>query len=62
MFDIKMQDMKAILKRDRKVTVDVELWEKWYSLTEHTTECMYKDKNGNTYHDYELEIIEYYGG
>lgn len=54
--------MKAILKSNRKVIVDVELWEKWYSLTEHTTECMYKDKNGNKYHDYELEFIEYYGG
>lgn len=54
--------MKAILKNNRKVVMDVELWEKWYNLTEHTTECMYKDKNGNTYHDYELEFIEYYGG
>lgn len=57
-----MRTMKAILKNNRKVVMDVELWEKWYNLTEHTTECMYKDKNGNTYHDYELEFIEYYGG
>ena len=54
--------MKAYLKSDRKVIVDVELWERWYSLTDHKTECMYKDKNGNTYHEEELDFVEYYGG
>lgn len=52
-----MQDMKAYLKSNRKVIVDVVLLEEWYNL-----EFMYKDKNGNTYHEDELEFKEYYGG
>ena len=54
--------MKAILKRDRKVIVDVEPLVKWHYLNERKTVCSYGDKDGNIYYDYELEIIEYYGG
>ena len=54
--------MKVILKANRKVILDVELCERWYYLTERKTECLYKDKEGNTYTDDEIEIKEYYGG
>ena len=49
--------MKAILKSNRKVIVDVELW------AEFPSGKVYKDKNGNmTYFEDELDFIEYYGG
>ncbi|MBO7322575.1 MAG: hypothetical protein J6U51_03205 [Bacteroidales bacterium] len=54
--------MKAILKSNRKVIVDVEPLVKWLYLNERKTECSYSDKDGNIYYDYELEFIEYYGG
>ena len=54
--------MKAILKSNRKVIVDVKPLIKWHYLNERKTECSYSDKDGNIYYDYELEFIEYYGG
>lgn len=54
--------MKAILKSDRSVIVDVMPLAKWYYLNKHKTECTYSDKDGNIYHEDELEFVEYYGG
>lgn len=54
--------MKAILKSDRKVIIDVELHVRWHYLAEHRTECSYRDKEGNIYSDEEIEILEYQGG
>ena len=54
--------MKAILKSNRKVILDVELYAKWVYLKEGKAECKYKDKDRNVYHEDELDFVEYYGG
>lgn len=54
--------MKAILKSDRKIILDVELHMQWYYLSEHRTESTYVDKEGVTYTDDDIELIEYQGG
>lgn len=57
--------MKAILKSDRKIILDVELHYQWYYLTyltEHRTEYTYRDAEGVIYRDNEIELIEYQGG
>ena len=57
-----MQSMKARLKSNRKVIVDVE-WDKTAEdLLDRVLDGIYRDKNGNIYHVEELEFIEYYGG
>ena len=38
--------MKAILKSDRRVVLDVEPLCQWHYLTEHRTEYTYSDKEG----------------
>ena len=59
--------MKAILKSNRNVTVDVELHEGIF-LDEikdgiRTQKAIYKDKNtGYLYAEDDLEWVEYYGG
>ena len=54
--------MKAMLKSDRRVVLDVELHYQWYYMTERRTERTYVDKDGVIYRDDELELIEYQGG
>lgn len=54
--------MKAYLKTNRKVIVDVVPLAKWHYLNERKTECSYRDKDGNIYHEDELDFVEYYGG
>lgn len=54
--------MKAILKSDRRVVLDVEPLCQWHYLTEHRTEYTYSDKEGKVYRDNEIELIEYQGG
>ena len=54
--------MKAILKSDRRVVLDVEPHYQWYYLTEHRTEYTYRDAEGKVYRDNEIELIEYQGG
>jgi hypothetical protein len=54
--------MKAILKSNRKVILDIE-WDKTAEdMLDRVLDGIYRDKNGNTYHAEELEFIEYYGG
>ena len=59
--------MKAILRSNRKVTVDVELCEGIF-LDEvidgiRTQKAIYKDKNtGYLYVEDDLDWVEYYGG
>ena len=48
--------MKAILKSNRKVIVDVVF------IGRTKTTKFYKDKNGKVYLEDELEFLEYYGG
>ena len=62
LYSSKMQSMKARLKSNRKVIVDVE-WDKTAEdLLDRVLDGIYRDKNGNIYHVEELEFIEYYGG
>ena len=50
--------MKAILKSDRKVIIDVR-----YMFTDYTMNVdVYQDKNGELYSEHELEMLEYQGG
>ena len=58
----KVTAMKAILKSDRRVVLEVELLCQWVYITERRTESTYSDKEGNVYRDYEIEIVEYQGG
>ena len=53
--------MKAILKSDRNVILDVELHYQWYYITERRTESTYVDKDGVIYTDNEIELLEYQG-
>ena len=49
--------MKAMLIKDRKVVVDVELVGKTSKME------VYRDKNtGKLYFDFQLDFLEYYGG
>ena len=48
--------MKAILKSNRKVIVDVV----YVGRTKNTK--FYKDKEGKVYPEDELDFVEYYGG
>lgn len=57
----KVTAMKAILKSDRRVVLDVELLYQWHYLTEHRTEQTYVDKDGLVYTDSEIELVEYQG-
>ena len=50
--------MKAILKANRKVIVDVEL----HPYFADDMDVYIDKKNGDVYHEDELEFIEYYGG
>lgn len=52
--------MKAILKSNRKVIVDVV--EAIYVKGEEVTECYYDKHTGEIYHEDELDFVEYYGG
>ena len=58
----KVTAMKAILKSDRTVVLDVELLCQWVYITERRTEFTYSDKEGKVYRDNEIEIVEYQGG
>ena len=58
----KVTAMKAILKSDRRVVLDVELHYQWYYLSEHRIEQTYVDKDGLVYTDSEIELVEYQGG
>ncbi len=53
--------MKAILKSNRKVIMDVEPHYQWYYITERRTERTYVDKDGVIYTDKEIELIDYQG-
>ena len=59
---IRVTAMKAILKSDRRVVLDVEPLCQWVYITERRTESTYSDKEGKIYRDYEIEIVEYQGG
>lgn len=49
-------DMKAILKKDRKVIIDVQY------IGETPKMKVYRDRNTKEiYFDFQLELIEYYG-
>lgn len=62
LYNSKMQSMKARLKINRKVIVDIE-WDKTAEdLLDRVLDGIYRDKNGNIYHEEELEFLEYYGG
>ena len=54
--------MKAILKSNRNVILDVELHYEWYYITERRTERTFVDKAGVIYTDNEIELLEYQGG
>ena len=52
--------MKAILKSNRKVIVDVEPQP---CFADCEGKCFYKDRNDlKLYHEDELDWVEYYGG
>lgn len=51
--------MKAILRNNRKVIVDVEPICYFKDEMEYDA---YKDKGGNIYFEDEIELKEYYGG
>ena len=51
--------MKAILKSNRKVIVDVIPICYYKNEIEYDA---YKDKDGNIYFEDELDCVEYYGG
>ena len=53
--------MKAILKSNRNVILDVELHYEWYYITERRTERTFVDKAGVIYTDNEIELLEYQG-
>lgn len=55
--------MKAILKSNRKVIVDVEWDDNLGESFGKVLLGMYKDKNENKYHhEDDIEFVEYYGG
>ena len=55
--------MKAILKANRKVIVDVMWDEKLGESFGNVLLGMYKDKhNDKYYHEDDLDFVEYYGG
>ena len=58
---IRVTAMKAILKSDRRVVLDVEPLCQWVYITERRTESTYSDKEGNIYRDSEIELVEYQG-
>ena len=53
--------MKAILRSNRKVIVDVEWYDTWVDCGKMFYH--YIDKNTKkVYHEEELDFVEYYGG
>ena len=59
---IRVTAMKAILKSDRRVVLEVEPHYQWYYLTERRTEYSYIDEKGVIYSGDDIELVEYQGG
>lgn len=53
--------MKAILKSDRRVVLEVEPHYQWHYLTERRTEYSYIDEKGVIYSGDDIELVEYQG-
>ena len=54
--------MKAILKSNRNIIVDIDPnWEKFSIDPENNISHYYRGKDGNLYNENEIEMVEYYG-